>query len=931
MMIDILIGILSSSIVALLDRKDSELFDHEKKKLIEIKEKCQSGKSNEQFLRIAHTIASKRSKTLPDDIKIPFDKDDEIRNLIFNLILTQDDSIKNLIINKLIDTPAFQKNNIDFNQCTEIVNEIQELIERIIYSDDYFKISFLRNDHYRIIDSMKLMLHQQGKTLEVVEDLNAKLKSVNAINEKSQDSGLGSYDCTRKPNHFFLFPSDRKKIEEVYVEPDYDIFLYENGDFKKSPSPTEDIVSTICKNLKSKRIIFITGQYGTGKTILSKNVQKRLIDQSYDTIFLNAYELIHFTPDYGFIMQIKDRKVKDIPLVIFIDAFDEIIHIESKKSLLHKQLLKNIFKSLHQHDHIYFIINFRSIKLEKSSICEEINYIALDQAGINSVLFLQCLQFSNGQIDKWLSNYYFILARDEKIDYTLSRNDLKKDTAKGFYDDCKTPLFLYIVTNSYYKNHGIKSINDIYLLYSDFVENTIKGKYEDDKRVNAENYKIFHKHYEAFFESMAIFVAKENSRIDNHNVTIDVQTEWHLEENEKLNCVTEMILDEQIGIIAKNISNSLGIFGSDQIDQVRLKENALNCYFFTLSNEKYCFRENNVSSFLLARSLFKRLKNASSSVAIEYNLSKSFSEFFNEIVIFQDIIFSTVSIEFLFHLINSLDKNEKKNLREFLSVYIQDNFDETIKNNAYKVKYIKGYNVNILMYLLMLKLNVIASDRERYIKKIVRYFSITKHISRESYWVAQRFFKELTFQDFALYRVSLSGFNLSRTELINTQFNQVAFNLTIFCNNLFKNTVFKLCYINFKILNGKGDLKITNCQCKQLNIENPNGLCIFINSSHINEIIINHKETGKANKAISLILENVTVTKIIIRDIKSNNMIYIKESKIDSFNGLHSLLNINCDSCDIKVPNNQINKINVKKTEFDCGQKFEEIKSRLAV
>lgn len=750
------------------------------------------------------------------------------------------------------------------------------------------------------------------------------------IENNFRSKGIGVYDCTHKETHFSIFPSDEIKISDIFIEDNFKLSIRHN----EVPSYVEieegGLLNKIAEILEQNRLLFITGTFGTGKTILSKIIQKTLIDFHYDTIFLNAFDLNNISSYHDFLNLLKERTNLEIPLVVFIDAFDEINYIMTDKGKNYDRILETLFRSVADHSNLYLVINFRSLDLNKNKLFGDIELFSSSTAEIERLFIIECNKFENIALEKWLKNHSNAMAKQYDIENELFKKDIK--VHKGFLEACRNPLFLYIVSNAFFNRKiDLGQITDLNLLFDNFVENTIKGKYIEEKRTGARPFDRFHRQYENFIELMAIKVAEKMHDKKSIDSTVDPKTEILLESNENIYCVDDYDLKQQILILRDEIAASLGISKEEGIAYDRLRDNALNCYFFKFSGQGYCFRENNVASFILARSLYKTLRKVSTSKHIIENTPISVDEFYTEMNVYKNVQFSSSCIEFLFHLLNKLDAAKEKNLKKFISEFISSDGPKTIENSQdtdFQFKYIQDYNINIVMYLLMLKLNVRPSDQGIYIKKFIRYISITKHISKSTYRIAQRFFKSIILSDFSLYRVSLGGFNLTSAQIRNVTLNQVALFKTIFHENVFSKVIFQLCYINCKLINSRGDVTIDTCNIKDLTIGAPRGVCLYITNSQIENLYIKRKFNkfrGSERRAIALVIEGSTIKSLKIEGFSAKKHIYIKESNIQNFDGSHSSLNLICDGCEPKISGVQRKKVKRRPEKFHGIETFQNL------
>ena len=91
------------------------------------------------------------------------------------------------------------------------------------------------------------------------------------INKK----GILSYDCTLNSKHFKVFNTDIS-IDDIFINPKYKILTYIDFEYPKELKISKNVIDDSYKILKRIKLLLILGAFGTGKTIVTKMLQKRL-------------------------------------------------------------------------------------------------------------------------------------------------------------------------------------------------------------------------------------------------------------------------------------------------------------------------------------------------------------------------------------------------------------------------------------------------------------------------------------------------------------------------------------------------------------------------------------------------------------------------------------------------------------------------------
>ena len=633
---------------------------------------------------------------------------------------------------------------------------------------------------------------------------------------KNYDLGIGAYDCSRtEMNHYFIFPNDKKEIEKMYIEPNYQIMKYSIDD-NESVLTKSNFIDDCLEILDSQKILSIIGPYGSGKTILCKALQKALINQNQDVIFIRCSEISHIT-DYDHLLTLANER-KNKPgirekLFVIFDGFNEIRYHSNQKSELSDQILKNIIK-LSGEKNIYIMLNSRVLPKNSDIIkglFEEMLCALWDYTNTDSVLYVILDYYEKEKIKMWIDNYNKLIP-EERIDNIKGKLEYSKIKGlhKNLYRACANPLFLYMLTIFYYSNNLIE-INDIYSIYEVFIDKTVKGKFEYGKSSYKalENIEI---KYRDFLREIA--------------VAINSMTILKLEEEDP----ESQILDSNAnnyGIDTKNLSHKVIIaaeqfLGKNQIQNVdkdRFVQTILTCYFFGYNAGKWIFTDNNILFFFLAEKIFNNI----GIIIQKHKPGCDINELFSITNDFSNINLHSLLMEMLFSRIRLLPEHEITSLVEVIYQFISNRLILQISEENLKNMSLNKINTDLFLCLLFIRFyKRTFKNLPFFFRRLDWLLNAAKQIDSEKRThylnIARRFFKSATIVDTKIKRTNFTYFNFDYSTLINTEFTQVKFYGSRLNNLIFGGNIkFNLCELkkvemnNAKMKSEKCSISFNNC------------------------------------------------------------------------------------------------------------------------
>ena len=712
-----------------------------------------------------------------------------------------------------------------------------------------------------------------------VGDLNyCELSISDQINHKTDD--LIKRDKTTNNFHFYLFDSKRT-IENAHEDGNYDIMLSYYGDSSISKD-RRDNISTCLDILYDCNILLITGNYGQGKTMLSKALQLQCINKGDSTVFFRAQELIRVVSDFKLLSDIFINmlaKKKTQRLIIFIDSIDELNYGNSIK-----ELLDSIFICIKSNRSIYFVINSRVyIKIQQQNNTKKIEDIfheeIFDILEIAEFLYVKMKNLDN----KLLNNLFFNLNSTDEYEKSLKTQYIKEHY-KHMLDTCKIPLFAYVI-GDYYYNHNFNLPNTISDIYNSFITKTIKGKFSQECS-NHPRIKDHEFEYHNLLKLLAISMINKTSHYLNYS-----NIEEFFSENIKYSFYIEL---SKLSYETEKIYNNITQFKGYYEDKDNINADFLNCYFFkvceTDEGKFFSFSDENTMCYLAAEYVFDilapLLKQNEINNKVCEPIINSLDQFFP----------NPLAMDFLIERINSvvisndtkrnnIIKNISKILNYMKNYYSKEKYYQKETNE--NVPSIKGIMAQIILMVIFIKFNQKSYkniDSNHFFKHFYLLNQVAKAMELNGQhsldlnhhrYLIERYFSDCIIIDAYFRRLNLKYFDFNKSEMTNCVFYQCKFFESNFCDTKFKgNTKFDLCEfnsVNFspKILDNIvfQDSKIINCKfidvCSDIIILFDN--CRIANLEFAKNIF---------NRRVRVIFRNCNFQNISINECKASIGIY---------------------------------------------------------
>ena len=555
---------------------------------------------------------------------------------------------------------------------------------------------------------------------------------------------LTKFDQSSKENHFNVFPRSNYHVNDLYIFPNIkcnDIQELESKEVEINND--KELINFIC----DKKITFILGGYGVGKSMLIKKINYEL-KEKHKILYISSTQL----EDYVALNNL-EYDLDDESTIIIIDSIDELNNTKSVENEQSKKLIEFLAERLKPNHKL--IISTRIVQNDIDKSIENYLNIICD-SGIFSFGLIALQSFSKHHIKNWIEKYSWY-KEDKDAKYLFEYSDIKR-WKKGLQSALSNPLMLFLFSENFISknNEPDFDIYDIYDLYSDFVSKTVKGKFDfETKRGSKQLPPQIQEEYRAILKSIAFSILRYNY----NNYIPNTENEF-LDTNRELFYISEQDIDNTLKVTIENfILNSKITKGQEN----PLKSNLLNCYFFEYHPKYWRFNDNNILFFFVAEKYFEIFK--------EY-IFTDLKFFYKKLLEYSDIPINAIIIELLLQKL----KKEKKCSEILLQL------EQMIKNGyfinfetAEHLDSISIYKVNCDILLSIVYLNLTGSKKtylDYFIKRMTWYTSSVKLIDNRITYLVKRFFKECNLFDTEIRRINLKEFNFDSSKLKNVTFLQ---------------------------------------------------------------------------------------------------------------------------------------------------------------
>jgi len=688
-----------------------------------------------------------------------------------------------------------------FNNAVKEYNKNHSENLDIDFSDFNDSIAQIKNKDF--IDCLAEQLRKSPHSY--LYFLENKLNDINQSNVIDPILKLDERNCAEykdKFDFFAIYPGSDISISDIFIDPEYKIIeLSENGDYAEKESKCSSGFIDSCKKiLNERRLLFISGPYGHGKTFLSKLLLSEIEDGI--SFFFYASDLPESNSEFKKTFDPKAINyfvTRYEKLYIFIDSFEDLLLVNTLK--IQEQLLEihNGFSN------VYFVINYRTSEGLRpfKDIYEDLRVYW------NVEKVIELCSFTDSKTEQWMNSYSAMMEnKPRKTSFTIY--DIKKAN-KNIQKSFHNPLLLLIMSLNEETPVDINSQN-WYSHFDNFVEKTVMGKYSEEGKFNTFLWlRGKQKEYKQFITEAAHIILKNNKV--HYELEKLTQEDYFLDQNDTKKSIF-WVEDNEIDDALKEI---LKINEKDKSKEI---ERYLNCYFFECrikGNSRYWkFRDNNILFFLCASRICDKLKNAYDT-CIKTDVidnEKAESEAINLLLVSaKDTPLHPVIIEFLINEISESKKHKPSQIMSLIRFLIQnDKILQVPDKNTFILDYRK-INSDILFFILYIHFHedsYIDNYDSFIFKRVTHYYSFIKNIDTDLAAVIRRYFKNVSIIGVQFRGINVKKYNWTNSKITNVKFLRCKIDESVFTRNFFRSTLFNLCYIKsilFKDFGGSLEFK----------------------------------------------------------------------------------------------------------------------------
>lgn len=575
-----------------------------------------------------------------------------------------------------------------------------------------------------------------------------------------------------KPEFYeHLHPFDPVRIENVFVEPQYEIYV-NTIDGIQTGIPQGFVSDAALFLGRRDGILLLSSPYGCGKTVLSKYLDiKGVLGASDKVAYVSASSLKHIlskTKDFSALF-------RDVPACI-VDTVDELV-IDDNDAEQNLTLLCRCLTAARRSG-TKVIVNLRVSDANHvenrvvSAIFENL-YAEADDLRLPVI---RLRGFEKKQIVEWLAKYQagmqaplLTFGRIEELHKRLSR-------AAG------NPLFLYQLASYHQSSGALESIYAVYQIYDTFVESTTTGRFELPGGPSRLRLWRLAPQYSAFLEHVACAINNSRSFRTNSRLENDSESDWRLDAND----LTHSISDRDLSKALRGVS--LQFLAPDGGDARQRRDNRLellNNYFFIRNRELIGFKDNNILFFLIARRLFRAISGlaADDSERLDADL---------------DSIAETKghpqAIEILLKRIQAEGDAFRAALSRRLDSLIKEN--RIIQLTSESLDKLTGDTINrdIILSIILLHVRRGSYDQLGYFLTRLSWLTSAVKVQDSTYrTLIARFFRGIQLKDVEFRRLNCDDFNFEGTTFEKVKFIQCKLFSAIFDDTTHTATQFALC------------------------------------------------------------------------------------------------------------------------------------------
>ena len=731
---------------------------------------------------------------------------------------------------------------------------------------------------------------------------------------KGSDTPLNMFkgDKTGKEKHFNLF-SSRICVQDAFVDNCFDVYNYSNlQETVAKPINLQKIIELAENN----NLLYIEGDYGSGKTVLSTRIQWEL-KKNYKTVFFDAETF--FEND-----EITEQLIKfDDRCFVFVDGIDKLIDIDINLLEL-DNFCERINMILKQNDKVSFVVTSRMycrVGLKKGD--DLISMYVAFQMQRDELIVIR----TKGFYDKSRYEKFFLNINPDAVNSTNLTAKTIKEWHKKSPSSCSVPLFAYAIGTYFYEIQK-KRKNNLFdgtdllpdnkmIVYEDFVQKTIKGRFKEESLLGTINEGLYEK-YEMLLRNLAIRMIHQMKDCINYQEDVSRTQDFSKEEAYEVN----------VNEFGEEIQRQLQEVVIESRSKEVLLSDAINNYFFIIKESNsnkgstVRFSDLNVMCCFAAEYIYDVIIRIADYKDENIN-REEYLDVINELGMVE---LQPQVMDFLICKIDALNSVVRDSLLSNILIFINIYNQEQVISE-------KSVRSVLLLYIIFIKFwknSYKATGTQNFFKTFYRLCMTAKalningkHIEGGHRYLAERYFMNCTFIEYQFKRLNYKYYNFSKSKIYNSSFEQCNFLDNEFIDANIRKSDFKLCTIKtkFEKINIDGVVRMDNSILDEVIFEsipeNKSGSILYFKGCTILMMTICNTD----NRFLKLVFENCILSDIKIRKCKGVG-IDIKDCVIKNYVSIDS--NSNIYSNDVEFFDGDVKSLeNLEDDDFRKAKFFE--------
>jgi len=684
--------------------------------------------------------------------------------------------------------------------------------------------------------------------------------------EEEKEKLFFELDSTTDKKHWNLLLTSEFLIEDIYIDPLFKVYSSKVGEVYPVECCNEFIDES--ENiLKEQKNIFVIGKYGSGKTIVSKKIQLHFSKKGWNCYFVKSSRI-----DEDIINSI-DRCITELSakvdnILIIFDSLEDLYNPKISESKLFHDIIKRTIKISRLSKNVHFLFNTRFLGKTDEDTFKVLSEAYFDKE-IYELKFVVLGEFDKPKQADWLDSIANAQAKIQNKEERIYSKELKHH---GLIGACKNPLFLYKVSDFFYEDEE-KLLTKTYFIYKQFVDKTVKGRYQDENPYGSKSIQDITENYKLFLRFAAKEIAK---KITIFNQNVKSSDEIGLDPNFDQYTISHDILSlRAVDLIEKEISYL------HEIDQARMITNMMSCYFFehVKSTDSWKFRDNNIIYFLIAEDIFETIK----AVFAANNATETIYE---ELLSCLNVFFHPFIIDLLVNRIRYEDQEAIGWISAHLESMIKNGIILEFQKHDGVFLPIQKIRIDAILGIIFIQVNKsFYYSFPLILNNLMVLAQLAHPIDISAFNAIRRSFRDAVLDGIKLQHQDLDGYNLSGSSLRNALIEKCHIDDFMLTNTVLENTTFRNCHIEFLNLhNSSGTIFFERCTISNINATNCQLDTIKFSECTIDilNIIFDKNHSRPFVYFVKSILDHVVIGHA--KEINIFNSIHSKECNFDERN-----------------------------------------------